>query len=97
MSPQLISIFWVIHQSLQLFERDPVRTTQMMSYVAARYEEAKAICGGEEAFRKRYLMALTEVEAKKAAKGHRPLPANLNVLDEIESYLHPKLGHSNHR
>jgi hypothetical protein len=97
MSHQFINILRVIHRSLQLFERDPVRTTQMMPYVAARYEEAKVICGGEEAFKKRYLMALAEVEAKKAAKGHRPLLVNLNVLGEIESYLHPKLGHSNHR
>ncbi|KIM90936.1 hypothetical protein PILCRDRAFT_1173 [Piloderma croceum F 1598] len=80
-----------------LFERDPVRTTQMMPYVAARYEEAKVVCGGEEAFKKQYLMALTQVEARKAAKGHRPLPVNLDVLGEIESYLYPQLGHSNHR
>jgi hypothetical protein len=69
----------------------------MMPYVAARYEEAKAVCGGEEPFKKLYLMALTEVEAKKAAKGHKPLPVNLDVLDEIESYLHPKPGNSSHR
>jgi len=34
-------------------------------------------------------MAFTEVETKKADKGHRPLPANLAVLDELEAYLRP--------
>jgi hypothetical protein len=57
--------------------------------VAARYEEAKAACGGEEAFKTTYLAAFTAVEAKKAEKGHRPLPVNLDVLHEIEGYLRP--------
>jgi hypothetical protein len=72
---------------MQLFERDPVRTTQLTPFVAARVQEAKAVCGGEEAFKKLYLMVLTETEAKKAEKGLRPLPITLDVLDEVDDYL----------
>jgi hypothetical protein len=92
-----LSTFLGPYQLLQLFERDPVRTTQLTFFVSTRYEEAKAVCGGEEAFKRIYLMAFTEVETKKADKGHRPLPANLAVLDELEAYLRPTQDGSGHR
>ena len=81
----------------QLFERDPVRTTQLVPFVAARYAEAKAVCGGEETFKKTYLVAFAEVEANRADKGHRALPANLDVLYEIEGYLSPTPSPSIHQ
>jgi len=74
---------------LQLFERDPVRTTQLTFFVSTRYEEAKAVCGGEEAFKRIYLMAFTEVETKKADKPAASRAQAAKAIDMLASAERP--------
>ncbi|OBZ76700.1 Importin-11 [Grifola frondosa] len=38
-----------------IFDNDPVRTTQLTTFIAARIQEAEAVCGGGAAFQARYL------------------------------------------
>lgn len=51
----IIRSIYYTEYSLQLFERDPVRTVQLSQYVAARLQEAEAACGGAQPFQAMYL------------------------------------------
>lgn len=39
----------------QLFTTDPIRTTLLSTYVAARLQEAEVACGGSQALQQLYL------------------------------------------
>lgn len=40
---------------LQVYERDPVRTVQLTSFVASALQEAEKACGGVQVFKEKYL------------------------------------------